>query len=177
MNDFYRNHFLNWLEQEEANTTNTPAVENARPVTSQTDIVFENNELKLIVEKGVHKRQKNFRLQDHLFYFKIVQKTSSSRMPLLLDILDFLHDAIVHVLDSIKTFYEKGNKMIVHFLDLIKKHGRRAYGVDEYECLTTVLKKFLNFRILDVIDTDRRPKFSKIRQYLTSPFLDDGPYQ
>ena len=37
----------------------------------QTDIVYENDKLKLIVEKGTFQRQKRFRLQDHLFYMKV----------------------------------------------------------------------------------------------------------
>ena len=78
------------------------------PTMTQSDIAFEDESLKLIVEKGIHKRQKQFRIQDHLFYFKIQQKKNSSKMPLLIDILDFLHGAVVHVLDSIKTFYKKG---------------------------------------------------------------------
>ena len=39
------------------------------PVRScQTDLTYEENGLKLIVQKGMFQRQKNFALQDHLFF-------------------------------------------------------------------------------------------------------------
>jgi len=107
-----RDHFKNWLSLNEAENASVrldpPAQSSGHVPESQTDISFENNGLKLIVEKGFHKRQKNFRLQDHLFYFKIQQMDAASKMPLITDILDFLHAAFVHVLDSIKSFYQKG---------------------------------------------------------------------
>lgn len=71
-----------------------------------TDIVYETEHLKLIVEKGNFQRQKNFRLQDHLFYFKVVSKKPNEDLPLLTDLYDFLHAALVHALESIKTFYK-----------------------------------------------------------------------
>ena len=48
-------------------------------------------------------------------YFKIKQK-KASKMPLIIDILDFLHAAFVHVLDSIKTLYKAGIKFYFSFL-------------------------------------------------------------
>jgi len=107
--DTYKKHFLDWLENdaEQNRTLRNTNEENNKP-SSQSDIAFENEDLKLIVEKAAHKHQKNFSLQDHLFYFKIEQK-SAARMPLLTNILDFLHAAFIHVLDSIKQFYKPGN--------------------------------------------------------------------
>jgi len=76
------------------------------PLKSPTEIVYETDALKLVVEKGNFKRQKNFRLQDHLFYFKIVSKKPNENLPLLTDLYDFLHAALLHTLESIKTFYK-----------------------------------------------------------------------
>ena len=59
----------------------------------------------MIVEKTGFKRQKIFRLQDHLFKFKIVQKKKSESLPQIDDLFDFLHAALLHILESIKTFY------------------------------------------------------------------------
>jgi len=73
---------------------------------SPTEIVYETDSLKLVVEKGAFKRQKNFRLQDHLFYFKIIPKKTNEKLPLLSDLYDFLHAALLHTLESIKTFYK-----------------------------------------------------------------------
>ena len=73
-----------------------------------------NDSLKLIDNKGSFKRQKLFRLQDHLFHFKIVQKKANEALPLLSDIYDFLHAALLHVLESIKTFYEPEDHNIAY---------------------------------------------------------------
>jgi hypothetical protein len=86
-------------------STSRSALQKVEPK-SPTDIIYETDTLKLVVEKGAFKRQKNFRLQDHLFYFKIVQKKSNENLPLLTDLYDFLHAALLHTLESIKTFYK-----------------------------------------------------------------------
>ena len=72
-----------------------------------SEIVYENDSLKLIVEKSSFKRQKNFRLQDHLFKFKVQHKEVRKELPLLSELFDFLHAALLHVLESVKTFYKK----------------------------------------------------------------------
>ena len=79
-----------------------------------TDIVYENDSLKLIVEKSSFKKQKNFRLQDHLFKFKVIQKQARSELPLLSELFDFLHAALLHVLESVKTFYNKEEHNIAY---------------------------------------------------------------
>ena len=86
-----------------------------QPVPQQaSDIAYENNSLKLIVEKSSFKRQKVFRLQDHLFKFKIVHKKPQEQLPLLSDLFDFLHAALLHVLESVKTFYKKEDHNIAY---------------------------------------------------------------
>lgn len=118
MADSLKKHFLDWLkvnadENQSVNPTLQSETSTKKDVQTQSDIAYEDGDLKLIVQKGIHKKQKNFRLQDHLFYFKIEQK-SSSQPPLLINILDFLNAAFVHVLDSIKTFYEKDHRNIAY---------------------------------------------------------------
>lgn len=73
----------------------------------QTDIIYENNNLQMIVEQGAFKRQNRFRLQDHLFYLKINLKNSNNPVPLLKDILQFLEQALLYVMDKIKIFYNE----------------------------------------------------------------------
>jgi len=123
MNEYYIQRFKNWLQKHGQNDSNVVESENATTEGNQTDessirspdqIVYEDDNFELLVKKGSFKRQKNFKLSDHLFYFIIKPKNASSRLPLLLDILDFLHSAFLHVLDTIKTFYEKG--IILHFI-------------------------------------------------------------
>lgn len=113
----YSDLFKNWLQQNAAEnetlrseTRETEDTIEPQPLQSQSDIAFETDTLKLRVQKGIHKREKRFKIQDHLFYFKIVPK-SGEKMPLLIDILDFLHAAFIHVLDSIKSFYNKGKTL------------------------------------------------------------------
>lgn len=69
-----------------------------------TKIAFENDTLKLVVVKSQFKRQINFKLDDHLYYLLIEPKKISTVK--LVDILDFLHAAIIHILDEIKHTYK-----------------------------------------------------------------------
>lgn len=121
MDSFYRR----WLRSDEKinktvknktvqETQNTDSVQTPTIYKNQTDIVFENDSLILKIEKGFHKRQKNFRLQDHMFYFKIESKSPNDAFPLLGDILDFLHAGFLHLLDNIKTFYNPEDKNIAY---------------------------------------------------------------
>ena len=79
-----------------------------------SQIVYENDFLRLKVEKKSFKKQKFFRLQDHLFNFKVEAKKSHESLPLLSDIFDFLHAALTHVLESIKTFYKPDDHNIAY---------------------------------------------------------------
>ena len=90
-------------------TSSNPA---STGLNQQSDIVYETDELKLTVEKSRFKRQKNFRLQDHLFKFKVVHKKPHSTLPLLSDLFDFLHAGLIHVLESIKSFYNANDHNI-----------------------------------------------------------------
>ena len=80
-------------------------VEHQASLSHPSEIIYENESMKMIVEKTGFKRQKIFRLQDHLFKFKIVQKKKSESLPQIDDLFDFLHAALLHILESIKTFY------------------------------------------------------------------------
>ena len=65
-----------------------------------TDIVFENNDLQLIVEQAALQRQKRFRFQDHLFHVKIKLKDETKTVPFLKDILDFLQEGLLHLMQN-----------------------------------------------------------------------------
>ena len=68
----------------------------------------------MIVEKGAFKKQKNFRLQDHLFKFKIISKKPEESLPILTDLFEFLHAALVHIMESIKSFYKPEDHNIAY---------------------------------------------------------------
>ena len=120
MEDFYKRWIKNFAEktktfnegkgEDDSNNQLNPSSN----IQSPTDIVFENNTLKMVVEKGAFKKQKNFRLQDHLFKFKIIPKKAEESLPALTDLFDFLHAALIHVMESIKTFYKAEDHNIAY---------------------------------------------------------------
>ena len=81
-------------------------------VRDPTKIAFENDALKLIVVKSDFKRQVNFKLDDHLYHLLIEPKKTSSVK--LIDILDFLHAAIIHILDEIKHSYNPNEHNVAY---------------------------------------------------------------
>jgi len=117
MEHFYRDHFNQFLRRNnsenaslrhQSNTAEEEQTNESVGVLSKEDIVFENDNLQLFVRRTYFRRQKNFKFLDELFLFLVKQKNSSNKMPLIVDILDFLHAGFLHILDTIKTFYEKG---------------------------------------------------------------------
>jgi len=121
MEDFYKEWLKRFREKtrpfvqrggeeiEDEQSTNEPTA-----VKVPSDIVYENESFKLIVEKGNFRRQKIFRLQDHLFKFKIVLKRPSDTLPEIEDLFSFLHAALTHVLESIKTFYNADDHNVAY---------------------------------------------------------------
>jgi len=85
---------------------------------SQTELSYENDELKLFVVKAAHLQEKKFKLQDHMFHLKLENK-QNGKMPLLSNILKFLHVAFLFILNNIKKFYEPANSHIA-FMTLIQ---------------------------------------------------------
>lgn len=130
MEEFYRNWIQ--LQQNEAEHENDDPNNEEQDINeAPTNIIYETQDLKLIVEQGVHKRQRVFRLQDHVFYIKIVPKVES-QPPLLSDLLDFLHAGFVHILDEIKKFYNVKDHQIA-YMTLTQKpmvNGLNTGGYD-----------------------------------------------
>jgi len=126
MEDFYKNWLAKFSKQRkqyfntnnqtggsESESENENELEVNVPA-KPTDLVYENQNYQLIVEKSAFKKQKNFRLQDHLFKFKLIQKNTSDKPPLLTDLFDFFHAALLHILEAIKTFYKKEDHNIAY---------------------------------------------------------------
>lgn len=88
-------------------------------VSTQNDIVFENDQFVLFIEKEAFLRQKRFNLQDHLFHVKIKIKNNTN-IPFLKDILDFLEKGLLHVMSNIKKFYKEEDANIC-FLTLFQQ--------------------------------------------------------
>jgi hypothetical protein len=87
---------------------------------TQTDIIYENEKLIMIVQRGTFQRQKRFRLQDHLFHIKIKMKQEDEPIPFLKDLLDFIQEGLLHVMENIKKFYNEEDTNLA-FLTLFQK--------------------------------------------------------
>jgi len=76
--------------------------ESNEPLSS--NLTYEDDDLKLIVVKAAHLQEKRFRIEDHMFHLKLESKKPN--MPLLTNILRFLHLAFLFILNNIKSFYK-----------------------------------------------------------------------
>jgi len=85
-----------------------------------SNIVYETPELQLIVEKGIHRRQKRFKIEDQMFYLKLVPK-NQTEMPLLLNVLDFLYHGIVFILNEMKKHIQSGEEHTAAYLTLFQR--------------------------------------------------------
>ena len=78
---------------------------NAQKATNPSDLVFENDDLKLTIVSAAHRQERKFRLSDHMWHLKLVPKLASKKMPLLSNILNFLLIAFNFMLNHLKNFY------------------------------------------------------------------------
>ena len=86
--------------------------ESAKKVTNPSDLIFENDALKLTIVSAVHKQERKFRLSDHMWHLLLIPKAPSKKMPLLTDILNFLFVAFNFMLQHLKKFYNTKDKNI-----------------------------------------------------------------
>ncbi len=116
------------------------------------DIIFENEEIKLYIERGVHQRQRRFKLQDHMFYIKILLKKPHQQPPLLSDLLHLFQDGFQYILQHLSSFYNPNDHNVV-FLTLYQEPMINALntggfdiqdGVDQMiERVLKMLQQFL----------------------------------
>ncbi len=119
------------------------------PINTNNDlrnqIIYQNNQLQLYLEKGNHIHQIRFRLQDHLFYMKIKLINPNADPPLLRDILDFLENAFDYVLQEIRTFYKPEDHNIA-FLTLFQQPMISGLNTGKnYYIFSTPTKLSFNF--------------------------------
>ena len=86
--------------------------ESAKKVTNPSDLVFENDALKLTIVSAAHKQERKFRLSDHMWHLLLLPKKQNKKMPLLTDILNFLYVAFNFMLQQLKKFYNPKDKNI-----------------------------------------------------------------
>ena len=129
-----------------------PSVSENLAPKNMSEIIYENDLMKLTIEKSSFLRQKKFKLHDHLFHIKITLKNSNRSPPLLRDILNFLQIAFDHILTNIRTLYNNDDHNVA-FLTLYQKpmvNGLNTGGFDLQENsvemvqrLLTMLEQFL----------------------------------
>lgn len=68
--------------------------------------LYENDHLEVYVVKDYLKRQKIFKLDDHLYTIKIEVK--KGHPPLLISLLDILKESFEYMINTIKNFYNPG---------------------------------------------------------------------
>ena len=79
-----------------------------------SNIIFEDGNLQLTIEKGNHIKQRKFRLEDHLFYVKIKLKNPHSDVPLLRDILNFLEVGFDYIITQVQQFYNSDEHNVAY---------------------------------------------------------------
>ena len=112
---------------------------------NQFPLVFENEHLKLFVEKANHLRQIRFRIEDHLFHMKITLKNPNAPAPLLRDIFEFLERAFNFILLQVKHLYNEQDHNVA-FLTLFQKpmiNGLNTGGFDMQENSIEMVQRIL----------------------------------
>jgi hypothetical protein len=105
----------------ESSTVPVPAVSNNPengPV-QPSEIIFENDQFQFFLQRESFQRQKRFHLQDHLFHAKIKLK-DESEAPFLKDILDFLEEGLLHLINNLKINYKEEDANVC-FLTLFQQ--------------------------------------------------------
>jgi len=112
----HRNKYFNVSANQEGgnNEPSNSDLEEQSVPNHPNEIIYENASFQMIVEKSAFKKQRIFRLQDHLFKFKVIQKDTNAKPPFLNDLFDFFHSALLYILESIKSFYRKEDHNIAY---------------------------------------------------------------
>lgn len=76
--------------------------------------IFENNSLKIYIQKVTHQRQKRFKLQDSLFKIKIVQKLPNGQHLYLKDLLEVFESAFKFILNNVRSYFDASNHHVAY---------------------------------------------------------------
>lgn len=107
------------LVSQQPSTSSMEMDSSPQPSSSQSNnsakdinFIYETNDLKAFIERGIHKQEKKFALHDHLFYIKVQPKNNT--YPLINDILDFIEIACNYILNEIKELYKVEDNNIAY---------------------------------------------------------------
>ena len=81
-------------------------------------LIYENENLKVYIEKKLHQRHKRFKLQDFLYNVKIKVKDNVDK-PLLKDLLEILEKVLTFILNHIRSNFDENDHNIV-YIDLFQ---------------------------------------------------------
>ena len=103
-------------------------------------VIFENEKLKIYVVKQEHKKQKKFRLEDHLFVIRV--KVLDGKMPLLIDIEDLLEKSFTFMINNLKNYYNPEETNLVYLTicqnNFDKELRSGAFELQAHEMTTMV---------------------------------------
>lgn len=105
-----------------SSSTNDPppsSSSTAQSFASPDEVIYESNDLRLVVKKMSFKRQKNFKIQDMQFWLRIIPLRDQENPPLI-EILDFLEEGFNFILQQIKNFF-KPNEHRIGYLTLYQE--------------------------------------------------------
>lgn len=115
----YLDHFAQYLTTQNLNET-VNAAENFKKsvsnvIVQNSDVVYENDDFKLLIVKRLHKKNIRFKLQDSVFEIKTELKKSANVMPKLQNLLDILAEALVIIIKTVQSYFPSIDENIAYF--------------------------------------------------------------
>ncbi len=133
-------------DQQNVNQEEVQLLQNIQNLPSDpNDIIFENENIKLYIERGVHLRQRRFHLQDHMYYIKVLLKNPNMPPPLLSDLLHLFQEGFNYILTNLSTFYNPEDHNIA-FLTLYQEpmiNALNTGGFDLQESVSDMIDRIL----------------------------------
>lgn len=86
--------------------------------------VYENDNLKIFIEKKEFERQKKFKLEDHLYVMKIEVKKDSPII-LLKDLMEILENSFIKIIHELKEHYGKNQETNLLYITIYQH--RKAF--------------------------------------------------
>ena len=94
-------------ENQDGDSNNVPVAQHPN------EVIYENNEFRLVVRNSPVKRATKFKLEDHQFTLLVVPKTTRTSPPLV-EILQFLEEGFNSILQEVKQFFNPNEHRIAY---------------------------------------------------------------
>jgi len=106
--------------------------------------LYENDHVKIFVVKDYLKRQKIFRLDDHLYSLKVELK--DGHPPLLSSLLDVLRAAFEFMIKSLKSFYNETDRNII-YMTIYQNSMQSALNSGGFELQSNQSQNMVNYAL------------------------------